>query len=326
MSERRVKWAGLDKCIWLHLPWADRACRERYGMCENPPCLLHAWAPTAAHQPLQEPENFPCLVGHRAGLGQCKHLMWPSGSSKCSVTHTLKRPEGNLLWNWFAAALAPGTKTTHVVSGPPLAALFNSCKLPGMPRVWNPVQGLAVFCKASLCPKQIWVFFRINSSQQTLATEKGLSHLERTHLGIALGSPTVMLYSSNRAVPNFHTGLVSKCYTSCAHWQDELHSPINLRHSGALHGLGTTLVTTAPNQSGNTFVQWYQSTCAVCTAWFFWMTTNFKFSESSLLWLLEQKHLLTKKKEQKTLVTNAIGESFCLVATRGSWNFFFPRL
>lgn len=173
-------------------------------------------------------------------------------------------------------------------------------------------------------PKATLVFFRINSWQQTLATEKGLSHLERTHLGIALGSPTVMLYSSSRAVPNFHTGLVSKCYTSCAHWQGELHPPIDHRHSGTLCGLGTTLVTIAPNQSGNTFVQWYQSTCAVCTAWFVGMTTNFKFSEASLLWLLGPKHLLTKKKEQKTLVINTIAKSFCLVATRGSWNYFFP--
>lgn len=65
VSERRVKWTGLDKCVWLYLPWAE-CWEERYGMCENPPSLLHTSAPTAAHQPLQGPDNFPYLIGHRA--------------------------------------------------------------------------------------------------------------------------------------------------------------------------------------------------------------------------------------------------------------------
>lgn len=163
-------------------------------------------------------------MGHRDehGLGQCKHMMLPSGSSKCAVTHTLKRPVGSFLWSWFAATLARVPSPTHDVSWAPLAALWHNCKLSGMLTVWNPMQGLGVFCRASLCPKQLCFSRRIHSCQATWATETGLSRLERIHLGITLGSPTVMLYSSITAVEqptaNFPTGLVSKCYTSCPHW------------------------------------------------------------------------------------------------------------
>lgn len=179
VSERRVKWTGLDKCVWLHSPWAERACKERYGMCENPPSLLHSSAPTAAHQPLQGPDHFPYLIGQRAeyGLGWCNHMMVPSGSSKCTGTHTLERPAGSVLWNWSTAVLAPGTKATHVVSWPTLAALFYNCKLSGMLTARHSEQGLSDFCKSSLCPKQLWFFCRIHSCQQTWTTEKVLSHL-----------------------------------------------------------------------------------------------------------------------------------------------------
>lgn len=57
------------------------------------------------------------------------------------------------------------------------------------------------FLQIQFVPKEtLVVFCRIHLCQQTLAAEKGLSHLERAHFGVTLGSPTVMLYSLSRAV------------------------------------------------------------------------------------------------------------------------------
>lgn len=307
MSERRGKWTGLDKYVWLHLPWAKRACKERYGMCENPPSLLHTSAPTAAHQPLQGPDNFPYLIGHRAehGLGQCSHMMLPSGSSKCTVTHPLERPAGSVLWNWFAGAPAPGTKTTHVVPWPPLVALLDNCKLSGMLTAWNPKQGLAAFCKSGLRPKQLWVFL------QNSLTPANFGHWKSV-VTPGENTPWDNTWFSN-SVAVLLKQSCGTAHSKFPYWTGEqmLHKLSSLVgwaapfHQSQQTPWNTPRTWNHPGDSSSKS-EWkqicamvHQGTCAVCTAWSTGMTTNFRFSESSLQWLLGAEHLLPKRRNRR---------------------------
>lgn len=220
MSEWRFKWTGLDKCICI--------CHGLRGLTRRGMACMrtnHAYfMPQLPLQPTSLSKNLKTFLPSSAtGLS----VVWVSATTWCCHQGAPSAP-WHTRWRDLREVFC-GTdlqQLWHQVPKP--LTLFHDplwlyCfTTANYQAVWNPMQGLGVFLQSQFVPKATLVFCRIHSRQQTLATETGLSHLGRTPLGITLGSPTMMLHSSTRAVAqptaNVHTGLVSKCYTSCPHW------------------------------------------------------------------------------------------------------------
>ena len=151
--------SSLDKCIWLHFPQAERAHEERYGSsaAAQGPSVLTAYL-SSHHRPVpQEPINFSYLIGHRAerDLDQRNHMTFPSESSACTVTHTLKRSAGSFcgtgvqqLWHWVPKPLT-------AFRDPLWLHCFTTANHRARWHHEAPWSGF--FCKASFCPKQLFL-------------------------------------------------------------------------------------------------------------------------------------------------------------------------
>lgn len=222
VSERRVKWTGLDKCVWLYLPWAESV--ERRGMA----CVRTHQAYFIPQLPLQPTSLSKDQITFLTSLATGLSVSVKPLDVAIKKFQVLCDTHVEETCRKFCVELICSSSGTKYQNHSCFFITSSGCIVLQLQIIrhansMKPKAGFSSFLKIQFVPKSnSGIFCRIHSCQQTLATEKGLSHLERTHFGITLGSPAVMLYSSSRAVAqptaNFHTGLVSKCYASCPHW------------------------------------------------------------------------------------------------------------